>query len=96
MSDKHRIPRDIDAPTPLFFWTAVEVVIATMFVGVGLVMGSFGFGIILGASVLALSKNLRDENAKRGQAQHLLWRFGIEIDGAMKRFPSSLQMEFTE
>ncbi len=96
MGTIYHIPRDIDAPTPLFFWTVVEVIIAICFVGFGLLMGSLGIGLLLGIGILSVSKHMHNDSAKRGEAQHLMWRFGLKIDKSMNWFPPALRMEFIE
>lgn len=90
----YEVPVGIDAPIPIFKWEVVEIVIAIVILGCGIVLRQFHFGIIGAYLVLHFAKKLR-AGQKRGQVQHLLWRFGLNLDGPLKKHaPSPIKLEY--
>lgn len=81
----HRVPRDLDAPVPIFFWEPVEVVGAIASFGFGVILHVFLLGVITGLVLLYISKKLKNGSGKKGQSMHLLYRGGFPIDSTLKK-----------
>ena len=94
-SEAHMVPFDIEAPTPIMFWEPLEFIMAITFMGLGVVMNAFVFGMLTGLGVLWGAKYLK-RGAKRGAMQHFLWARGLELDTALKKFKAPWLNDFIE
>ena len=90
----YRVPAEVDHPIPIFAWDVVEIVVAVLMFGVFIILGYFLFGMVAAMVTLSMAKKLK-KGAKRGQAQHLIWRAGLVIDQPLKRHaPHPIKLEF--
>lgn len=81
---KYSVPLNLDAPIPFFAWEFIDIIVAMMFAGLGILMEMFLLGFMGMIVVLVYAKKLR-QGQKRGQVQHLFWRMGINIDKPLKK-----------
>ncbi|RQR65288.1 hypothetical protein DIE18_02050 [Burkholderia sp. Bp9125] len=79
-----RIPLTADNPVPILFWELVDVIAALSFLGMGVALHLFLFGVVGCGVTLMVATRLR-RGAKRGAAQHWLWYMGLNIDRALAR-----------
>jgi|SRR5690554_3574523 len=93
-SESYRIPKDIDAPIPIFAWEITEVVVAIMVLGVAIIMRLFVPGLVVAIFMMMMAKKMR-AGQKRGQVQHMLWRMGLRLDPLLARFgPRPMRLEY--
>lgn len=81
----HRVPRDLDAPVPIFFWEPVEFIGAVSLMGFGIILHELLFGVGAAVLVLYVSKKLKRGGAKKGQPMHILYQKGFPIDSTLKK-----------
>lgn len=94
--EAHRVPFELEAPTPIMFWDPMEFVTAISLMGFGIISKLWIFGMISGGAVLYGAKYLK-RGAKRGTVQHLLWAFGLQLDASLtKKFKPSWLNDFIE
>ena len=91
----YQIPKNVDSPLPFFAWEMTEVVLAMIFLCVGIVFQQFLAGMIGSIFILYLSRKMRG-GRKRGQVQHVIWRLGVGmVDPAMKKYgPPPMRLEY--
>lgn len=80
----HTIPRELDSPSPIFFWEPMEFIMALMFGGMLIAFDQTMAGIIAMICLLKWLPILR-RGAKRGAAQHFMWSIGLPVDKALKQ-----------
>lgn len=80
----HKVPFELEAPTPIMFWEPVEFVTAISIMGFGIISKLWVIGMLGGGLVLWGSKYLK-RGQKRGMIQHLLWAFGLQLDQNLKK-----------
>ncbi len=94
--DSHNIPYDLEAPTPIMFWDPLEFVMAITFMGFGIIMNLWVFGVVSAAGVLVGSRYLK-RGAKRGAMQHYMWARGLQMDAALSaKFKPAWLNDFIE
>lgn len=91
-----RMPLHVDEPVPIIFWSAQEFILIMSILGVSITFNVWGVGFVgAGFAVWGLRKLKR--GAKRGAAQHWIWRRGLNMDKALaKTAPQPLTPEFIE
>lgn len=91
-----RMPLHADEPVPIIFWSAQEFILIVSILGVAIAFNVWGVGFI-GAGVAVWGLRKLKRGAKRGAAQHWIWRKGLNLDKALaKTAPEPLIPEFIE
>lgn len=95
-TELRRMPLHVDEPVPIIFWSAQEFILIMSILGVAIAFNVWGIGFIGSAfAVWGLRKLKR--GAKRGAAQHWIWRKGLNLDKALAATaPAPLIVEFVE
>ena len=90
------MPRHADDPVPLIFWSVQEFIVIIAILGVGFVMNVWGVGFLGSAAAVWGLRQLK-RGAKRGAAQHWIWRKGVNLDRALSATaPPPWTTEFIE
>lgn len=92
----HVVPADVDPPVPILFWDPLEISVALAAIGFGFVLRLAWLGVVIAFAVLIGARRLK-RGAKRGAAQHWMWRIGLQADTPLKQnFPPAWELEFVE
>lgn len=87
---------ELDLPVPIMFWDPMEFIIATSFMGFGMIIDNWLFGGMMCAIVLIGAQKMK-KGAKRGAVQHLIWKMGLPIDPVLGNyFPKPWVNDFIE
>lgn len=91
-----RVPKEVDKDVPIMFFEPMEFVAFIGILGFGMIFNLFFLGVVAGVGYLMVSRKMK-RGAKRGASQHFLYRLGLPLDPALKKyFPSPSLSEFIE
>ena len=95
-AELRQMPRHVDEPVPIIFWSVQEFAVILAILGVAIVFNIWGIGFIASAGAVWGLRQLK-RGAKRGAAQHWIWRRGLNLDKALSRTaPPPWTTEFME
>jgi conjugal transfer pilus assembly protein TraL len=87
-----KIPKYIDDPAQIFFWEIDDVIVFTVFMGIGIIIDMLFIMIMIGVGIVYGIQKMKQVKAD-GFLMHALYWYGAI---PLKRLPPSYNREFIE